>query len=82
MDKDSSWVVLLVTYDELEAEMVRDVLEAGGIESVIRSSKVSPYPVNIGRMGEVKVLVKESDRPAAEEALRDSQEAGPGEATG
>lgn len=78
MDEDSPWVVLLVTYDDLEAEMVRDVLEAGGIEAVIRSSKVSPYPVNVGRMGEVKVLVKEIDRPAAEEILRDAGDAEPG----
>lgn len=78
MDEDSPWVVLLVTYDGLEAEMVRDVLEAGGIEAVIRSSKVSPYPVNVGRMGEVKVLVKESDRQAAEQILRDAGDAEPG----
>jgi hypothetical protein len=64
------WVELLVTYDYLEAEIVRDLLESGGIEVVVRSAKVTPYPVNVGRMGEVKVLVREEDREAAEEMMK------------
>jgi hypothetical protein len=60
------WIELLVTYDCLEAEMIKDLLESGGIEVTIRSCKVSPYPVNIGRMGEVKVFIREEDKEAAE----------------
>lgn len=67
------WIELLVTYDSLEAGMIRDLLESGGIEVEIRSAKVTPYPVNIGKMGEVKVLVREEDRAAAEEMIRDRQ---------
>jgi len=66
------WKELLVTYDYLEAEIIRDILESGGIEVRIRSSKVTPYPVNVGRMGEVKVFVREEDREAAEEAIKES----------
>ena len=65
------WIELMVTYDSLEAEMIKDLLESGGIEVEIRSAKVTPYPVNIGKMGEVKVLVKEEDRAAAEDMLKD-----------
>lgn len=68
------WIELIVTYDSLEAEMIKDLLESGGIEVEIRSAKVTPYPVNMGKMGEVKVLVKEEDRAAAEEMMRDRQE--------
>lgn len=68
------WIELIVTYDSLEAEMIKDLLESGGIKAEIRSSKVTPYPVNMGKMGEVKVLVKEEDRAAAEEMMRDRQE--------
>ncbi len=68
------WIELLVTYDSLEAEMIKDLLESGGIEVALRSAKVTPYPVNIGKMGEVKVLVKEEDRAAAEEMLKDRQD--------
>jgi hypothetical protein len=66
------WIELLVTYDILEAEMIKDLLESGEIETVIRSAKVTPYPVNLGKMGEVKLLVREEDREAAEEMLRES----------
>jgi hypothetical protein len=67
------WVVLFVTYDSLEAEMLKDLLESGGIPVVLRSSKVSPYPVNIGKMGEVKVLVRKEDQDLAEEVIRETE---------
>ena len=69
------WVEVLVTYDSLEAEMIKGLLESGGIQTEIRSSKVTPYPVNIGRMGEVKVLVREEDRAEAEDLIKDRREA-------
>jgi len=69
------WIELLVTYDSLEAEMIKDLLESGGIRAEIRSAKVTPYPVNVGKMGEVKVLVKEEDWDAAEEMLQDRRDA-------
>jgi hypothetical protein len=71
------WTVLLVTYDQMEAEILKDILESGDIPVQLRSAKVSPYPVNIGRMGEVKVLVRETDRKDAEDALRKFRESPP-----
>ena len=68
MDKD--WIELLITDDTLEAEMIKDLLESGGIPVVLRSSKVTPYPVNIGKMGEVKILVRNEDKEQAEEVLK------------
>ena len=67
MDKD--WIELLITDDPLEAEMIKDLLESGGIPVVLRSSKVTPYPVNIGRMGEIKILVRSEDKKTAEEVI-------------
>lgn len=64
------WVEVFVTYDAIEAEMIRDLLESGGIPVVLRSSKVAPYPVNIGRMGEVKVLVREGDKEVAKQVIK------------
>ncbi len=66
----AEWTELLVTYDEIEAEMIKDLLESGGILVVIKSSKVTPYPVNIGRMGEIKILVMEDDLEAAKAVMR------------
>jgi len=69
MPKDEEWVEVLVTYDALEAEMIKDLLESGGMPVVLRSSKVSPYPVNIGKMGEIKILVKNEDKETAERVI-------------
>ena len=63
---------MLITNNEIEAEMIKDLLESGGITVVIRSSKVSPYPVSIGKMGEVKVLVRKTDLESAKAALDQS----------
>jgi len=68
------WVELIVTYDQLEAEMIKDLLESGDMDIVLRSSKISPYPVNVGKIGEVKVLVREEDKETAEEVLRQFRE--------
>jgi len=63
------WVEVFVTYDPVEAEIIKDLLESGGITVVLRSSKVSPYPVNIGKMGEIKILVKKEDKETAEKVV-------------
>ena len=66
---ENEWTELLITNNEIEAEMIKDLLESGGIPVVIRSSKVSPYPVSIGKMGEVKVIVMKIDLETAKAAL-------------
>jgi hypothetical protein len=63
---NKEWVKLIVTDDPLEAEMIKDLLESGGIPVIIRSSKVTPYPVNIGKMGEINILVRKEDKETAE----------------
>ena len=63
------WITIRTVYDSLEAQMIKDLLESGGIDVIIRSSKVTPYPVNIGRMGEIKVLIRDTDFEDAESLL-------------
>jgi hypothetical protein len=67
---NEEWVTVLVTFDSLEAEMIKDLLESGGIKVVLRSSKVSPYPVSIGKMGEIKVMVRKEDKETAEKVIK------------
>ncbi|MCL5024769.1 MAG: DUF2007 domain-containing protein [Nitrospirae bacterium] len=69
MQNEEGWVEVLVTCDSLEAEMIKDLLESGGIPVVLRSSKVHPYPVNIGKMGEIKILVRKEDEEAAQRVI-------------
>ncbi len=68
------WVEVFVTYDSVEADIIKDLLESGGISVVLRSSKVSPYPVNIGKMGEIKMLVKIEDKETAEKIIRGEED--------
>ncbi len=68
------WVEVFVTYDPVEAEIIKDLLESGGISVVLRSLKVSPYPVNIGKMGEIKILVKKKDKEEAERVIRGEED--------
>ena len=49
---------------------MKDVLESENIEVVIRSMKISPYPVSFGRLGEVKLLVKYDDIDHAKKVLK------------
>lgn len=68
------WVEVMVTYDSLDAEMIKDLLESGDIPVVLRSSKVSPYPVNVGKIGEIKILVRTVDREIAEKVIRGDED--------
>lgn len=67
MDK---WVELMVIYDEVEAQIVKKLLETEGIQVVVNSLKVRPYPVSIGRMGEVRLLVRDEDLEKAKSVIR------------
>jgi len=64
------WVEILFTYDEVEAQIVKQLLEGGGVEVVIDSAKIRPYPVSIGRIGEVRVMVREEEFDRAKEILK------------
>lgn len=71
-DNSDEFVEILTTYDQIEAEMIKGLLESGGVSVVLRSSKVSPYPVNVGKIGEIKLLVRISDREIAEKVMNSS----------
>ena len=63
------WDEILFTYDEMEAQIVKTLLETEGIEVSMDSSKVRPFPVSIGRMGEIKLFVRSVDLEKAMEVL-------------
>lgn len=62
-------VEVFITHDYLEAEMIKDLLESGDIPVVLKSSRVIPYPVNIGKLGEIKILVREADKDIAKKVI-------------
>jgi hypothetical protein len=68
------WTEIFFTYDDVEAGIVKGMLESEDIQVVIQSSKITPYPVNIGKMGEVRLLVRSSDVKRAEEVMKAMQD--------
>jgi hypothetical protein len=67
MDK---WSELLVSYDEIEVQLIKNILDAENIPVVIDSLKIRPYPVNIGKIGEIRIMVREEDLKKAQEVLK------------
>lgn len=67
---EKKWAEVFVTYDSIEADIIKDLLESGGIEVVLQSSKISPYPVNVGKIGEIKIMVKQEDKETAEGLIK------------
>ena len=68
------WTEIFFTYDDVEAGIVKGMLESEDIQVVIQSSKITPYPVNIGKMGEVRLLVRSADVKRAEEVMKAMQD--------
>jgi hypothetical protein len=64
------WDEILFTYDEMEAQIVKTLLETEGIEVSMDSSKMRPFPVSVGRMGEIKLLVRNVDLERAMEIIK------------
>jgi hypothetical protein len=64
------WVEVLFTYDEVEAVIVKDLLEAEDIEVDVRSQRISPFPANVCRMGEIRLLVNKEDLGKARDILK------------
>ncbi len=64
------WGEVLFTYDDVEAEIVKDLLESENIEVVVKSMKITPYPVSIGKMGEIRLLVRNNDLKNAEKVIQ------------
>lgn len=67
------WVEIFTTTSEIEAEIVKDLLESGGIRVKIKSAKVTPYPVSVGKMGEIKILVDKVYKGIARKVIKDYQ---------
>ncbi|MBP8614530.1 MAG: DUF2007 domain-containing protein [Firmicutes bacterium] len=67
---DKSWVELCTVSTEIEAELVRSVLESCGIAVLLRASL--PTRVYPG-LSPVKVLVPEEDLELAEKALKSKE---------
>jgi hypothetical protein len=64
------WVEILKTDDETEVQIVKNILEAEGIQTVVDSKKIRPYPVRVGNIGEIRLLVRKDTLDEAEKILK------------
>ena len=58
-------IEIYATYDQLEAEQIKGILEEEGLPAQVRNLGISPYPIAIGTFNERRILVMKSDRAEA-----------------
>ncbi len=64
MDKDEL-VVVYTAMGELNADVIKGKLESAGIPAMLQIQSPDVFPMSVGEMGEVKVLVpKEREQEA------------------
>jgi hypothetical protein len=73
---DQSWVEVVKVFGELQAEMLRGLFEAQGIPVMLNQEGAGrAYGINVGRLGEVQILVP-SDYVAEAQSVLADYEAG------
>ena len=73
--EEDNWVnfkEIYISYNELEAERIKTLLEENWIDCIVRSMKISPYPINIGNFSEHRIAVDEEKLPEAVELIREA----------
>ena len=65
---------IYATYDLLEAEQIRGILDQKGILTKIRDLGISPYPLTIGAFNEKRIIVLETDKKEALKAISNAIE--------
>ena len=70
---EKEWVVVKEVFGSAEAEILRGLLEAQEIQVVLSQEGAGHdiYPVTIGALGRVQVMVPEDQREQALEILRE-----------
>jgi len=64
---------IYVTYEEMHADLIRQLLEQQGIACRVRSMRVAGYEgIRVGPLGEIRIFVLE---PYTQKALRVIEEA-------
>jgi hypothetical protein len=66
---------IYLCYDIMEADRIKGLLEENGIYCIFRDMTITPYPMNIGRFAEKRIVVEEDKVEEAicliEDAIRD-----------
>ncbi|MBI5287049.1 MAG: DUF2007 domain-containing protein [Deltaproteobacteria bacterium] len=65
-------VEIYLSYDEIEASIIENLLEDNGIPCVIRDMRITPYPITIGNFSEKRIAVEEDMVDEAMAIIRDA----------
>lgn len=66
-----SWVEIKKVYDAVQAQLLRGLLEAQGIEVLLsQEGAARAIGINIGAMGDTQLLVRSEDEEAARKLLK------------
>lgn len=66
---ENNYVEIYLSYNEIEAELIKGLLEEKGISAMVRAMLISPYPINIGRFAEKRIAVPEHKIKEAKELI-------------
>lgn len=66
--EDFELLDLYITYNPMEAQFIKDMLDDNDVACFIRGMEVSQLPMSVGNMGQTRVVV-ESEKLAAAVAL-------------
>jgi len=66
--EDFELLDLYITYNPMEAQFIKDMLDDNDVACFIRGMEVSQLPMSVGNMGQTRVVV-ESDKLTAAVAL-------------
>lgn len=70
------WTEVFAPGDEVEARLLQDVLRAEGVEAQVYSQQDHVYPVHVGELGRIRLLVPDADTERAVQLVRDYLETG------
>jgi hypothetical protein len=71
---DESWEIVAEVYGEIQAELLRGLLEAQGIPVTLNQEGAGrAYGLNVGSLGMVQIMVPSHQSPEASQVLEDYQ---------
>ena len=70
------WTEVYAPGDESEARLLQDVLRADGIDAQVYSQQDHVYPVHVGELGRIRLLVPDAETERALGLVREDLETG------
>lgn len=73
---DFGVVDIYVSYNPVEAQLIRDILADNNIDSFARPLQPSQFPLNVGKHGQIRITVSQENAPASRAILQEAIDEG------